>query len=186
MLIELFGINISENTKMLADSTFFANLPSTGIWNAKKFPGGTAIWPFTGSKSSSTNTGGKIIVRQYGKGRFFNGYKYVCNADGSCMCKQAPGAVTPYGTIANCISENPTKMPSLTVSKNKGPVNKLGNTGIRLCHDSEGNEIGYNHGWNIQCYSYATQPCQCISLPGCQPFSSQEVCQLRLTSFKNR
>ncbi|HRZ29736.1 MAG TPA: hypothetical protein P5052_03205 [Candidatus Paceibacterota bacterium] len=31
MLVGLFSINISENTKMLADSNSFTNSPSTGI-----------------------------------------------------------------------------------------------------------------------------------------------------------
>lgn len=184
MLVGLFSINISENTKMLADSNSFTNSPSTGIWNAKNFPGGTAIWPYTGSKSSSTNTGGKIIVRQYGKGRYLNGYDYRCLEDGWCTCQQIKGAITPYGTIDDCVSKNPTKPPELTAPKKGGKVNKLSDSLHFYACYQDGRHIGWKHGWTIQCYKYF--PCKCISLPGCQPFFTQEECQERLNSYQKR
>jgi hypothetical protein len=169
---------------MLADSTSFSNSPSTGIWNAKNFPGGTAIWPSTGSKSSSTNTGGKIIVRQYGKGRYLNGYDYRCREDGWCLCQQIKGAITSYGTINDCVSKNPTKPPELNVPKvgEKGVVvHKLSESlHFYACYE-DGRRTGWKHGWTIQCYKYL--PCACISLPGCQPFFTQEECQERLSNY---
>lgn len=161
MLIELFGINISENTKMLADSTFFANLPSTGIWNAKKFPGGTAIWPFTGSKSSSTNTGGKIIVRKYGN-RYLNGYKLYCDGKGRCACKQAAGAMTPYGTLDACARAEGGRSRQPVVADNQNTNDSCSRIG------------GYKNGWNIKCESGY---CYCFTQTGCWPFSSETYCK---------
>ncbi len=187
MLIGLFSVNISENTKMLADSTSLSNPIGIGIWNIQKFSGGSAILQSAEPKNSEANTGGKVIVRQYGKGRYLNGYDYRCLENGWCLCQQIKGAVTPYGTIADCVSKNPTKPPELTVPKGGekgGVVRKLSDSLHYYACYQDGRRIGWKHGWTIQCYKYF--PCKCISLPGCQPFFTQEECQERLNSYQKR